>query len=88
MIYTKNKKAFHDYEILDEYEAGIVLSGDEVKSVKAHNVNLKGGYIEIKNEEAFMRETHISPYSHSSSKDFDPTRKRKILLHKKENRYK
>jgi SsrA-binding protein len=84
MIYAKNKKAFHDYEVLDDYEAGIVLNGDEVKSIKAHNVNLKGSFVEIKNEEAFMREAHVSHYRHSSNKNFDPTRTRKILLHKKE----
>jgi SsrA-binding protein len=82
--YTKNKKAYHDYEILQDFEAGIVLNGDEVKSVKGNRANLKGGHIRIIQDEAFMFETHISPYPNSSRKEPNPTRNRKLLLHKKE----
>ncbi len=81
---AKNKKAYHDYFIEKEYEAGIILTGDEVKSTKNSGTNLKGSYLEIVNEEAFIRELHISKYKQSSNKIYDPTRKRKILLHKKE----
>ena len=82
--YSKNKKAYHDYHILKEYEAGIVLNGDEVKSIKGGQSNLKGSFVDIHQEEAFLNEVHISKYKNSSRKDFNPTRKRKIILHKKE----
>lgn len=84
MTYSKNRKAYHDYEVLETYEAGIVLNGDEVKSIKNGLCNLKGGYIDTENEEAFLREVHISRYENSSRKESDPTRKRKLLLNKKE----
>lgn len=83
-FYSKNKKAFHDYEILENFEAGIVLFGDEVKSIKAGEVNLKGSFIDVWNEEAFMNNVHVSPYKQSSRKNLDPVRKRKLILHKKE----
>ncbi|MBT7737040.1 SsrA-binding protein SmpB [Candidatus Peregrinibacteria bacterium] len=83
-IYAKNKKAFHDYEILKDYEAGIVLNGDEVKSIKGNHAQLKGAFVDIINEEAFLNEAHVSKYAHSSRKDNDFTRKRKLILHKKE----
>lgn len=85
MSYAKNKKAFHDYEVLEKLEAGIVLSGDEVKAIKGGDVNLRGCYVEVVGEDAFLVEAHVGRYSHSSSKAVhDPTRKRKLLLHKKE----
>lgn len=82
--YAKNKKAFHDYHILEEYEAGIVLSGEEVKSIKASQVNLKGAFVDIFKEEAFANQIHVSRYKQSSNFNFDPLRKRKLILHKKE----
>lgn len=82
--YSKNKKAYHDYEILETFEAGIVLNGDEVKSIKASQVNLKGSFVDVANGEAFLNETHVSRYKQSSRPNFDPTRKRKLILHKKE----
>ena len=82
--YTKNKKAYHDYEILEDFEAGIVLNGDEVKSIKAGNCNLKGGYIDVLNGQAYLNEIHVSPYPNSCFKNTDPSRKRKLTLHKKE----
>ena len=84
---AQNKKAFADYEILEKIEAGIQLSGPEVKSVRASQTNLKGSYVEItKKGEAFTRKIHISPYKHASNQqtDYNPTRRRKLLLHKKE----
>lgn len=85
MIYAKNKKAFFDYEVLDKFEAGIVLSGDEVKSIKAGDCNLRGCYVDTVGEDAFLKEAHVGRYSHSSSKlVHEPTRERKLLLHKKE----
>ncbi len=82
--YSKNKKAFHDYMVQDEYEAGVILNGSEVKSIKNGQVNLKGSYVEIINEEAFLRDAHVSRYAQTSEKAFEPTRKRKLILHKKE----
>ena len=82
--YAKNKKAFHDYEILESFEAGIVLNGDEVKSIKGNQANLKGAFVDVMNEEAFLNEAHVSRYKHSSRHENDPTRKRKLILHKKE----
>lgn len=82
--YAKNKKAFHDYHILEEYEAGIVLTGEEVKSIKDSQVNLKGAFVDVFNEEAFANQIHVSRYKQSSNFNFDPLRKRKLILHKKE----
>ncbi len=81
---SKNKKALHDYEVLKDFEAGIVLNGDEVKSIKAGQANLKGSFVDVENEEAFANGIHVSRYKYSSSKTSDPTRKRKLILHKKE----
>lgn len=83
-VYAKNKKAFHDYEILESFEAGIVLNGDEVKSIKDNQANLKGAFVDVENEEAFLNEAHISRYKRSSRKENDPARKRKLILHKNE----
>jgi len=83
-LIAKNKKAYHDYEIIDKLETGIMLNGPEVKSCRAHQVNLKGSYISILKEEAFTEGIHISTYAHSRREDFMETRRRKILLHKKE----
>lgn len=82
--YAKNKKAFHDYHILEQYEAGIVLSGEEVKSIKDSQVNLKGAFVDVFKEEAFANQIHVSRYKQSSNFNFDPLRKRKLILHKKE----
>ncbi len=85
MNYAQNKKAFHDYEVLEKLEAGVVLNGDEVKSIKGGDVNLRGCYVEVVGENAFLVEAHVGRYSHSSAKGVhEPTRKRKLLLHKKE----
>lgn len=82
--FSKNKKAYHDYHILEEYEAGIMLNGDEVKSIRNNQANLRGSFVDIENNEAFLNEAHISRYKHSSRKTSDPTKKRKLILHKKE----
>ncbi|MBL4693761.1 SsrA-binding protein SmpB [Candidatus Gracilibacteria bacterium] len=82
--FAKNKKAFHDYEILEKFEAGIMLNGDEVKSIRGSQINLKGAYITIDEDEAYINEAHISRYSHSSRQEHEPTRKRKLLLKTRE----
>ncbi len=82
--YSKNKKAYHDFEILDSFEAGIVLNGDEVKSIKDSQVQLKGAYVDVHNDQAFLNGAHVSRYKFSHQLENDPTRIRKLILHKKE----
>ena len=79
-----NRKAFHDYFVLDRYEAGIELSGTEVKSIRAGTLNLKDAYCTIKNGELFVRGMHISPYEKGNIFNRDPDRIRRLLMHKKE----
>jgi SsrA-binding protein len=79
-----NKKAFRDFFILERYDAGIVLQGCEVKSIREHNLNLKDSYARIKGGEVFLYNMHISPYAKSRLEDIAPTRVRKLLLHKRE----
>lgn len=79
-----NKKAYHDYNVLQKIEAGIVLQGTEVKSAKSGNVNLKDGFAFVKNGEMFLRNVHISPYPFGNRINHDPLRERKLLLHKRE----
>lgn len=81
-IITQNRKAYHDYFIEDSIEAGIILVGTEVKSLREGRVNLKDSYVLIKDDEAFLLNCHISPYSHGNILNHDPLRTRKLLLHK------
>jgi len=81
---AQNRKARHDYEILSRFEAGIVLTGTEVKSVRNHNVQLLGSYARIKGGEVWLQEAHIAPYANAGYTSHNPTRDRKLLLHKKE----
>src|SRR4030095_8313983 len=83
-IVATNRKAFHDYFIEDKFEAGIVLQGTEVKSLRAGRVNLQDSYASVRDAEAFLHNCHISPYSHGNIMNHDPTRVRKLLLHKTE----
>ncbi len=83
-LVVRNKKAYHNYQILDRYEAGIVLTGTEVKSIRNHRVNLKDGYAKIKDGELWLEHCHISSYSHRGFADHDPVRSRKLLLHRRE----
>ena len=84
MIEIKNKKALFDYEIFDTYEAGIVLTGTEIKSIREGKANLKDSYAIIKNNEAYLLNMHISHYDKGNRFNHDETRTRKLLLHKKE----
>ena len=84
MMEIKNKKAYFDYEILESFEAGIVLKGTEIKSIRDGKVNLKDSYAVIKNNEVFLLNTHISQYKEGNIFNHDETRTRKLLLHKKE----
>ena len=81
---AQNKKARHDYNILSTVEAGIVLTGPEIKSVRASRITLKDGFAQIRNGEAWLMNVHISPYDHGNIFNHDPLRNRKLLLHKKE----
>lgn len=83
-VVAQNKKARHDYEIEETYEAGIVLTGTEIKSIRAGKVNLKDSYARIKDGEVFLLNMHISPYEQGNRFNHDPVRTRKMLLHKKE----
>lgn len=83
-LIAKNPTAYHNYEIEDKLEAGIVLSGTEIKSIRNGKVNLKDSYAIIKNGEAFILGMHVSPYEHGNIFNKDPLRTRKLLLTKRE----
>lgn len=85
-IIARNKKAKHDYNIEETYEAGIKLKGTEIKSIRARNVNLKDSFAVVENGEVFLYNMHISPYKQGNRYNHDPERKRKLLLHKNEIR--
>ena len=83
-VVANNKKAYHDYTIEETFEAGIVLQGTEIKSIRQGKINLKDSYIRIMNGEASVYGMHISPYEQGNIFNHDPLRERKLLLHKKE----
>jgi SsrA-binding protein len=83
-IVCKNKRAWHEYEILETLEAGMVLVGTEVKSLREGRVNLKDAYAKVSDGEVLLVEAHISPYSHGNIANHDPLRQRKLLLHRRE----
>lgn len=84
---TTNKKAYHEYTILETFECGIVLTGTEVKSIRENGLSLKESYASVKGTEAWLLNVHIKPYSHGNLANGDPDRPRKLLMHKKEIRY-
>jgi len=83
-VIATNRKAFHDYFVLQKVEAGIALTGTEVKSLREGKVNLKDSYVSFDHGEAFLVGAHISPYSHGNLQNHEPERKRKLLLHRRE----
>ncbi len=83
-VVATNRKAYHDYFIEEKFEAGIVLKGTEVKSLRDRRVNLQDSYADVKGGEVFLHHCHISPYSHGNMMNHDPIRTRKLLLHRKE----
>ena len=83
-VLAQNRKARHDYAIVDTIEAGIVLKGTEIKSIRAARINLKDGYATIRNGEIFLQNVHISPYEQGNVFNHDPVRTRKLLMHKKQ----
>lgn len=81
---AENRKAFHDFFILEEFEAGIELKGTEVKSIRAGRVNLKESYADVVSGQCYLRQMHISPYEQGNIFNVDPLRDRRLLLHKNE----
>ncbi len=83
-VLATNRKAFHDYHIEETQEAGIVLTGTEIKSVRAGSVNLRDSYAQVRNGEMWLMNVHIAPYEPASRQNVDPYRDRKLLLHRRE----
>ena len=83
-LIAQNKKAHHDYFIKDTYEAGIALTGTEIKSVRARRINLRDGYVQVINGSAFLENVHISEYKQGNRYNHEPLRSRRLLLHKKQ----
>lgn len=83
-VVTNNRKARHDYFIEDTVEAGIVLTGTEIKSIRAGRMNLQDSFAIVRGGEVWLVGAHISPYSHGNRENHDPTRERKLLLHRRE----
>jgi SsrA-binding protein len=83
---AQNRRARHDYEFLAKFEAGILLTGSEIKSVREHRVQIQGAYARVKGGEVWLQDAHIAPYASAGYSGHEPTRDRKLLLHKKEIR--
>ena len=83
---AENRKAFHDFHLLETFEAGIVLLGTEVKAIREGRVNLRDSFARVEDGEVFIYNVHISPYSHRGYADHEPLRRRKLLLHRDEIR--
>ncbi len=87
-VYTKHKRAYHDYTFVDTLEAGLVLSGNETKAIRAGHIQLKGAYVSVRGEEAWLVGAHISRYKYAAMDQlYEPTQSRKLLLKKKEIAY-
>jgi len=83
-IVTENRKAFHEYFVLERFETGMVLTGTEIKSAREGKVQLRDAYADIQQGEAWLFHAHFSPYSHGNIWNHEPTKKRKLLMHKRE----
>ncbi|RHH68143.1 MULTISPECIES: SsrA-binding protein SmpB [Vagococcus] len=83
-LIVQNRKARHDYSVFETFEAGIVLKGTEIKSIRQRRVNLKDGFARVRDGEAYLMNVHISPYDQGNIFNHDPLRTRKLLLHKKQ----
>ena len=83
---AENRKAFHDYHIIETFEAGIVLVGTEVKSIREGSANLRDSFARLEDGQVWLYNVHINPYSHRGYSNHEPTRKRKLLLHRQEIR--
>lgn len=85
-VIAKNRRAFHDYEILETYEAGIELTGTEVRSLRENNCQLTDCFALVRNGEVWLNNVHIAPFSHGNIANHDPDRRRKLLLHRRQIR--
>lgn len=85
-LITTNRRAFHEYSVVDTIEAGIVLSGTEIKSIREGKVTISEAYARIENDELWLIGAHISPYSHGNRSNHDPDRPKKLLVHKRQLR--
>ncbi|MFX4301622.1 SsrA-binding protein SmpB [Alicyclobacillus tolerans] len=85
-VLAQNRKAYHDYFIEDTYEAGLVLTGSEIKSIRKGSVNLRDAYARVENGEVFIHHMHVAPYEQANRFNHDPMRTRKCLLHREEIR--
>ena len=83
-VIATNRKARHDYFLLETYEAGMALQGSEIKSIRAGQISIKEAYVRIENDEAWLLNAHVAPYDPASQQNHDPLRKKKLLLHRKE----
>ena len=83
-VVATNRKARHDYHILDTYEAGVVLTGSEIKSVRAGRVNLRDSYVAVREGELWLLNCHIAPYDQASRLNHEPRRERKLLMHRRQ----
>jgi SsrA-binding protein len=85
-VVATNRKASHEYFLLERFEAGLVLQGSEIKSIRAGQISLAEAYIRVDGQDAWLMDAHVAPYEHAGSYNHDPRRPRKLLLHKKEIR--
>jgi SsrA-binding protein len=83
-VLATNRKAYHDYHIEETHEAGVVLTGTEIKSVRAGSINLRDSYAQVRNGEIWLMNAHVAPYEPASRQNVDPYRDRKLLMHRKE----
>ncbi len=83
-VVATNRRARHDYELLERFEAGIVLTGTEIKSVRANKVSLQRSFVQPRGDELWLVDAHIAPYEHAGYENHDPDRARKLLLHRRE----
>ena len=83
-VISKNRRASFDYHLLDRFEAGLVLTGTEIKSVRANQVSLRRGYVQARDGELWLIDANIAPYAHGNRENHEPDRPRKLLLHKRE----
>jgi SsrA-binding protein len=83
-VISKNRRAAFDYHLLDRFEAGLVLTGTEIKSVRANQVSLRRGYVQARDGELWLIDANIAPYAHGNRENHEPDRPRKLLLHKRE----
>ncbi len=83
-IVSNNKRATFDFHLLDRFEAGLVLTGTEIKSVRASRVNLRRSYVQARGDELWLLEAHIAQYEHGNRENHEPTRPRKLLMHRRE----